>query len=88
MNLLGFVGGPCAFINMMASNHGIKLSTCRSTLDRWTLGNKHQGLKTLQTRLNAWSKSFIGNRRRGFYSDKYSIILIEQSIIAIKTIMD
>ena len=38
------VWSPYTFINVLASNHAIKLvntstSTCHSTLDRWTIGN-------------------------------------------------
>ena len=69
---------PCTFINVLASNHVIKLvntgtSTCHSTLDRWTIGNKHgvwidAGLVYMPGQI-----SFIGNRCPGFYSDKYSM---------------
>ena len=52
---------PCTFINVLVSNHIIKLvntgtSTCYSTLDRWTIGNKHGGLNRRQTHLHAGSK--------------------------------
>ena len=67
---------PCTFINVLASNHVIKLintntSTCHSTLDRWTIGNKRRDLNRHQTRLHTGQKSFIWNRCLGFYSDKY-----------------
>ena len=63
---------PCTFINMLASNHIIELvntgtSTCHSTLEKWTIGNKYQVLNRCQTRLHTGS----GNRHMGFYSDKY-----------------
>ena len=49
------------FINVLASNYAIKLvntgnSTCHSTLDRWTIGNKSQGLNRRRTRLHAGLK--------------------------------
>ena len=52
---------PYTFINMLASNHDIKLvntgtGTCHSILDRWTLGNKCWGLSRCWTFLNAGSK--------------------------------
>ena len=60
---------------MLASNHAYELinnvtSTCLSTLDRWTLGNKYGGLNRCRTHLNIRSK-IIYKKYLGFYSDKY-----------------
>ena len=52
---------PCTCINVLASNHIIKLvntdtRTCHSILDRLTIGNKCRSLNWRQTHLNARSK--------------------------------
>ena len=52
---------PYTFIKVLAYNHTIKLintyaSTCLSTLDKWTIGNKRRNLNKRWAHLNASSK--------------------------------
>ena len=51
---------PCTFLNVLASNHAIKLYQTHKhwyfTLDRWKIGNKFLDLNRHWTRLNAGSK--------------------------------
>ena len=59
----------------MASNNTVELKYTVTTVWRgWlTTQNKCRGLNRHQTRLNAGSKCFTGNKRPGVYTDKYSM---------------
>ena len=61
----------CVGVYSRYRTHNTGTSICHSTLDRWTIGNKCQGLNRCRTRLIFGTKSVIRNRHPGFYLDKY-----------------
>ena len=78
--LLHFVSNwsPCTFINMLDSNHAIKLILVLTlAILSWT---GEQWEINAGVRINAdlvetpWEKSFIGNRCPGFCLDKYGTL--------------